>query len=121
MENSDHPGVVGWKIRIAYCKNFRGEILKRILITLLIAVGSFVGIFSGARAQMTAPSSAQTAITKLSTDKNSPPPTEAESMTFESGIDPREYHLGPGDVMQCRFWASGEAFYPVVSSDYVLL
>jgi protein involved in polysaccharide export with SLBB domain len=42
-------------------------------------------------------------------------------MTFESGIDPHEYHLGPGDVFQCRFWASGESFYPVVSSDYILL
>jgi len=42
-------------------------------------------------------------------------------MTFESGIDPAEYHLGPGDELQCRFWASGEAFYPIVSSDYMLL
>ena len=61
------------------------------------------------------------AFPKLSTDKNSLPQTQAEATTFESGIDPREYHLGPGDELQCRFWASGEAFYPVVSSDYMLL
>src|ERR1017187_5867643 len=76
---------------------------------------------SAGHTQMTSPASPQSIIPKLSTDKNSLPPTQAESMTFESGIAPREYHLGPGDVLQCRFWASGEAFYPVVSSDYMLL
>jgi protein involved in polysaccharide export with SLBB domain len=42
-------------------------------------------------------------------------------MTFESSVDPAEYHLGPGDVFECRFWTSGETFYPVVSSDNMLL
>ena len=29
--------------------------------------------------------------------------------------------MGPGDVLECRFWTSGDAFYPVVSSDNTLL
>ena len=38
-------------------------------------------------------------------------------MTFESSVEPSEYHLGPGDVFECRFWTSGETFYPKVSAD----
>jgi protein involved in polysaccharide export with SLBB domain len=95
--------------------------LKRILKGFFIVMFLYFGIVPRGQAQMTSPGSPQSIIPKLSTDKNSLPPTQAESMTFESGIDPREYHLGPGDVFQCRFWASGEAFYPVVSSDYMLL
>ncbi len=42
-------------------------------------------------------------------------------MTYESSIDPAEYHLGPGDVFECRFWTSGETSYPSVSLDNILL
>ncbi len=49
------------------------------------------------------------------------PPSSSGMMSFESSIDPKEYHMGPGDVLECRFWTSGEVFYPVVSSDNMLL
>ncbi|HEX5316940.1 MAG TPA: SLBB domain-containing protein [Candidatus Kapabacteria bacterium] len=72
-------------------------------------------------AQFTAPLTPQPSMPQLGSMKSSLPPSSAESMTFESSIDPVEYHLGPGDVLECRFWTSGEAFYPVVSSDNMLL
>ncbi len=49
------------------------------------------------------------------------PPTSVEAQAFQSGIDPNEYHMGPGDILQCRFWTSGDAYYPVVSSDQSLV
>ena len=73
-----------------------------------------------ARAQFTAPAS-QSVLPQLGSQKVSAPPTSAEGMTFESSIDPDEYHLGPGDVFECSFWTSGETFYPVVSSDNMLV
>ncbi len=63
----------------------------------------------------------QSSIPKLGSEKTMQPPSATESMAFESSIDPTEYHLGPGDVLQCRFWTSGDAYYPVISSDNMLL
>src|SRR5207237_10644258 len=71
------------------------------------------------RSQLTSPLS-QSSLPRPGTDKSSLPPT-LESMVFQSGVDPKEYHLGPGYVLQCRFWTSGDAYYPVVSSDQMLL
>ena len=74
-------------------------------------------------AQMTAPPSASTTITPIGgTDKMMlPPQSSSDAMTFESGVDPREYHLGPGDVLQLRLWTANESFYPQVSADEVLI
>jgi protein involved in polysaccharide export with SLBB domain len=74
-----------------------------------------------AHAQLTSPLTPQSPLTSLGSQKASAPPTSAEGMTFESSIDPAEYHIGPGDVFECRFWTSGETFYPLVSLDNMLL
>ncbi len=77
---------------------------------------------TAARAQFTAPAtSSESMLPKVSVDRSSLPPTSAEGMTFESPVNPKEYHLGPGDVLECRFWTSGQAYYPQVSSDNMLL
>ncbi|HET6401682.1 MAG TPA: SLBB domain-containing protein [Candidatus Kapabacteria bacterium] len=95
--------------------------MKYIYIFLLAAGIALMAFSSPAVAQFTAPLTPQPLTPQLGAGKPSLPPTSAESMTFESSIDPAEYHMGPGDVLECRFWTSGEAFYPVVSSDDMLL
>ncbi len=95
--------------------------MKIIRTFLFIAAITFLAFGSIARAQFTAPAATQSSLTQLGSQKTSAPPTSAEGMTFESSIDPAEYHLGPGDVFECRFWTSGETFYPLVSADNMLL
>ncbi len=95
--------------------------MRTIGIFLSVAAMAFVAFAQDANAQFTAPTSPQTSLTQLSPQKPSIPTTTPEGMTFESSVDPTEYHLGPGDVFECSFWTSGQAFYPVVSSDNVLL
>src|ERR1019366_4745445 len=73
------------------------------------------------RAQLTSPLAPQSPLSSLGGQKASAPPTSAEGMTFESSIDPAEYHLGPVDVFECRFWTSDQTFYPLVSLDNMLL
>src|ERR1041385_2077451 len=72
-----------------------------------------------ALAQLTAPAPTGSLPTS-SADKTMSPPTAAEG-AFSSAVDPTEYHVGPGDVFQLRFWTSDQAFYPVVSSDELLV
>ncbi len=79
-----------------------------------------MGMAQATRAQFTAPST-QSPFPTISPDKSSIPPTASEPTAFQSAIDPKDYHMGPGDVLECRFWTSGEAYYPVVSSDNMLL
>ena len=43
-----------------------------------------------------------------------PPTSEA---VFGSPVEAKEYHLGPGDVLLCKFWTSGQSLYPVISLD----
>jgi protein involved in polysaccharide export with SLBB domain len=95
--------------------------LKIIRIFYFTAALAFIALVHDARAQFTSPLTPQSPITQLGSQKASAPPTSAESMTFESSIDPAEYHLGPGDVFECRFWTSGQTFYPLVSLDNMLL
>jgi len=112
---------MGWPRCATDCKNFGTITLNNLRIFLLasgIALGAFI---SPAFAQFTSPLSPQPSMPQLGGAKASLPPSSAESMTFESPIDPVEYHMGPGDVLECRFWTSGDAYYPVVSSDNMLL
>jgi protein involved in polysaccharide export with SLBB domain len=94
--------------------------LRIIHIFLYSVALAFLAFVPEAHAQFTAPASPQSPIPQLGSQKISQPPTSVEGMTFESGIDPAEYHLGPGDVLECRFWTSDEIFYPVVSADNML-
>jgi polysaccharide biosynthesis/export protein len=95
--------------------------LKIIRIFYFAVAFASIALVPNARAQFTAPLTPQSPITQLGSQKASAPPTSAEGMTFESSIDPAEYHLGPGDVFECCFWTSNETFYPLVSLDNMLL
>ncbi len=112
---------MGWPRRLEDRRNFGTITLKSIRTFLLAAGIALVAFISPALAQFTAPLTPQPITPQLGTARSSLPPTSSESMTFESAIDPTEYHMGPGDVLECRFWTSGDAFYPVVSSDNMLL
>jgi protein involved in polysaccharide export with SLBB domain len=75
-------------------------------------------------AQLTGPSSSSSTIIAPMAGAEkmlTPPAASGEAMIFESGVDPREYHLGPGDVLQLRLWTANESFYPQVSADQVLV
>ncbi len=87
---------------------------------LFITALALIAFVPNARAQFTAPAAPQSSLTQLGSQKTSLPPS-TEGMTFESSIDPAEYHLGPGDVFECSFWTSNQTFYPVVSSDNMLV
>jgi polysaccharide biosynthesis/export protein len=95
--------------------------LRNIRIFLFIVTIALVALVPNARAQFTAPAAPQSSLSQLGSQKTSLPPPSAEGMTFESSIDPAEYHVGPGDVFECSFWTSGQSFYPVVSSDNMLI
>jgi len=112
---------MGWSRRSKDSKHFGTINLKHIRIFLLATGIACTAFLSPVLAQVTAPLSPQPSMPQLSTMKNGLPPSSAEATTFESSIDPVEYHLGPGDVLECRFWTSGDVFYPVVSSDNMLL
>lgn len=95
--------------------------MRTIRIFVCIAAYAWVACAQEARAQFTAPATPQSPIMQLGSQKASAPPTSAEGMTFESSIDPAEYHVGPGDVFECSFWTSGQTFYPLVSVDNMLM
>ncbi len=95
--------------------------MRNIRTILFILPVTLLGIGLSARAQTTSPLTSQSPFPQLGSLKTSAPPTSAEGMTFESSIDPSEYHLGPGDVLECGFWTSGETYFPVVSLDNMLL
>ncbi|HEY3876451.1 MAG TPA: SLBB domain-containing protein [Candidatus Kapabacteria bacterium] len=96
-------------------KIFRFVLSLAALFAVLIAFGV------SARAQFTAPAGSKSALPEITTPKITGPPTSTEGMTFESAIDPAEYHLGPGDVFEMHYWTSGETFYPAISADNMLL
>lgn len=89
------------------------------LLTIVACMAASVPV----RGQMTAPSP----IPSLGgaggsvPDKALTPPSSMEAQVFSSAVDPADYHLGPGDVLQCRFWTSDQSYYPVVSSDEILI
>jgi protein involved in polysaccharide export with SLBB domain len=54
-------------------------------------------------------------------DKSQAPSLTSDAMIFGSAIDAHEYHVGPGDVFQCRYWTNGESAYLPISADQVLV
>ncbi len=67
-------------------------------------------------AQLTSPLSSPTSIPALASPDKALTPPVGEAV-FGSAVDAREYHLGPGDVLLCKFWTSGQSLYPTVSAD----
>jgi len=44
-----------------------------------------------------------------------------EAMIFDGAIDPKEYRMGPGDMLQMRLWTTGEPYSLMVSPENVLI
>ena len=44
-----------------------------------------------------------------------------EAMIFDGAVDPHEYRMGPGDVLQYRSWTSNDAQQLMVSADQLLV
>ncbi|MEP7234328.1 MAG: SLBB domain-containing protein [Ignavibacteriota bacterium] len=89
-----------------------------------IVIMAIVLLFSRAEAQLTAPaSSSSTMVPSLS----SPVPEKAsaqispEAMIFDGAVDPKEYRMGPGDIMQFRSWTSNDVQQLMVSADELLV
>src|SRR5207248_1899617 len=103
------------------CTNFTGSIViiyrhvLRFLLVLTLVMPALL------RAQFTSPSTNGSLPTSAAPDKTLMPPSASEAAFASSTVDPNEYHLGPGDVLQCRFWTSDQSFFPVISSDEMLI
>src|SRR6266576_2601999 len=90
---------------------------------LVFGLFSFAGT---AHAQFTAPSTqSSSAIIPPSLNAPSPDRTAAqvspEGMVFDGAIEPHEYRLGPGDIIQYRSWTSNDAQLLMVSADQILV
>jgi protein involved in polysaccharide export with SLBB domain len=98
--------------------------ISRLYTYLFIFFG--VAIFcSAALAQLTAPpaSSGSTVVPTLTpsvADKSSAQ-ISPEAMIFDGVVDPHQYHVGPGDILQYRSWTSNDAQQVMVSADQILV
>ena len=90
--------------------------LNRLALLVLLCLSPIV-----AEAQLTSPvPTAPSLSTSAATvDKSLSPPTT--EMPAGGSVDPNEYHLGPGDVLQLRFWTSDQSMYPIVTGDQLLV
>jgi polysaccharide export outer membrane protein len=85
----------------------------------------FCGLCTNAQAQLTAPpsTSGSMSVPTLSSsvvDKASAQ-LSPEAMIFDGPVDPHEYRLGPGDILQYRSWTSNDAQQLMVSADELLV
>ncbi len=98
--------------------------MKAFVITVLLFLfGSFLS--GNLRAQLTAPTtggamstpslSSSSVVEKASTQ------ISPEAMIFDGPIDPKEYRLGPGDILQFSSWTNNETRLLMVSSDELLV
>jgi polysaccharide export outer membrane protein len=84
----------------------------RVAIMILIAT-------VGAHAQLTAPLPTSPTTT-LPNMERANPSLQADAMIFQSAIDPAEYHVGPGDVLQVRLWTGNETVQAFITPDMTL-
>src|SRR6185312_12451072 len=74
--------------------------------------------------QATAPASSSTSIPMLPSSSNEmerSPMINNEAMIFSGSVDPKEYHMGPGDMLQLRIWTASEPHTLLVSSEEDLI
>lgn len=84
-------------------------------VIVLIALGA-----GAARAQLTGPG-ASTPTLPIGTPDQSLPSFDASAMITDGPVDPAEYRLGPGDMLQLRVWTATEPSIMQVSIDQKLL
>ena len=83
-----------------------------------------VCLFTKVHAQLTAPSSSAT-MTVPTLSGSVPDKASAqispEAMIFDGAVNPHEYRMGPGDVLQYRSWTSNDAQQLMISADQLLV
>lgn len=89
-----------------------------------IFVAAVTCFFTNAKAQLTAPaSSGSMTVPNLSAsvpDKASAQ-ISSEAMIFDGAVNPHEYRMGPGDILQYRSWTSNDGQQLMVSTDELLI
>lgn len=97
--------------------------ISRSYIYLLLILTA-ICLSSNANAQLTAPSGSSS-MGVPSTITNVPDKASAQlspdAMIFDGAVDPHEYRLGPGDVLQYRSWTSNDVQQLMVSADQLLI
>ncbi len=80
---------------------------------------------TAAFAQLTSPGGSATtqpvpSITGSLPDRSAPTLSQ-DAMIFDGAVDPNEYRLGPGDILQYRSWTNNDAQLLMVSADVMLM
>jgi protein involved in polysaccharide export with SLBB domain len=90
------------------------------ILTLVVLLGGW----SIAVGQVTQPGGTSSipmpTIPQTSLDRTTITPSP-EAMIYDGSVDAKEYHLGPGDVLQFRSWTSNDATMVLVSADNTLV
>ena len=91
--------------------------------SLLTAI-LFVCLCSTANAQLTAPASSSTSLGVppiSSVPEKSAAQISPEAMIFDGAVNPHEYRMGPGDILQYNSWTSNDSRMLMVSADQLLV
>lgn len=99
------------------CATMYNNFMKRLSVFILL-IGATLG-----RAQFTQPGSTSLGVPSFpqtSLDRNVITPSP-DAMIYDGSVDPAEYRLGPGDVLQFRSWTSNDATTVLVSVDNTLV
>jgi protein involved in polysaccharide export with SLBB domain len=97
--------------------------MKNVVIVFIVALVLLAR--SNASAQLTQPSGGTTSLPtpvlqQSGFERNLITPSP-DAMIFDGVIDPAEYMLGPGDILQYRSWTNNEGLYLLVSADRQLV
>jgi protein involved in polysaccharide export with SLBB domain len=84
-----------------------------------MAAAMVIATALSAQAQLTSPLPTSPTTTMPNLEKANPS-LDAEAMIFQSAIDPAEYHVGPGDVLQVRLWTGNESLQAFITPDLTL-
>lgn len=84
-----------------------------------VALAMVLVVAVTAHAQLTSPLPTSPTTTLPNLEKANPS-LDAEAMIFQSAIDPAEYHVGPGDVLQVRLWTGNESLQAFITPDLTL-
>jgi len=96
--------------------------LQKSFFYLLVVFSFFC---ASAKAQITAPTPSSTTLAVPTLSSSVPDKASAqispEAMIFDGAINPHEYRMGPGDILQYRSWTSNDASQLMVSADQLLV
>src|SRR5687767_4884691 len=89
------------------------------VITLSLLLAFYAGVAS---AQLTGPGSLGPSLPVVTGSiERTLPSFDASAMITDGPVDPAEYRLGPGDMLQLRVWTATEPSVMMVSIDQKLL